>query len=75
MARGAAPALVITCSHDILRDEAETYAHMLRAAGVPTRLDRYDGMVHGFWRAPALVDDARRAHREVGLAVWGALSA
>ncbi|MDX6658522.1 MAG: acetyl esterase [Solirubrobacteraceae bacterium] len=72
--RGAAPALVITCSHDILRDEAETYAHALRAAGVPTRLERYEGMVHGFWRAPALVDDARRAHREVGLAVWAAFA-
>jgi acetyl esterase len=72
--RGVAPALVISCSHDILRDEAETYAHALRAAGVPTRLERYEGMVHGFWRAPALVDDARRAHREVGLAVWAALA-
>ena len=46
-----------------------------RGAGVPVRLDRYEGMVHGFWRAPALVDDARRAHREVGLTVWAALSA
>jgi acetyl esterase len=73
--RGVAPAFVITCSHDILRDEGETYAHALRGAGVPVRLDRYEGMVHGFWRAPALVDDARRAHREVGLAVWAALSA
>jgi acetyl esterase len=72
--RGAAPAFVITCSHDILRDEAEVYAYALRGAGVPVRLDRYEGMVHGFWRAPALVDDARRAHREVGLAAWAALS-
>jgi acetyl esterase len=72
--RGVAPAFVITCSHDVLRDEAETYAYALRGAGVPVRLDRYEGMVHGFWRAPALVDDARRAHREVGLAVWAALT-
>jgi acetyl esterase len=72
--RGLAPAFVISCSHDILRDEAEHYAYAMRGAGVPVRLDRYEGMVHGFWRAPALVDDARRAHREVGLAVWAALS-
>ena len=72
--RGVAPAFVITCSHDILREEAEVYAYALRGAGVPVHLDRYEGMVHGFWRAPALVDDARRAHREVGLAVWAALS-
>jgi acetyl esterase len=72
--RGLAPAFVISCSHDILRDEAEHYAYAMRGAGVPVRLDRYEGMVHGFFRAPALVDDARRAHREVGLAVWAALS-
>ena len=73
--RGLAPALVITASHDILREEAEIYAYALRGAGVPVSLERYEGMVHGFWRAPALVDDARRAHREVGLAAWAALSA
>jgi acetyl esterase len=72
--RGVAPAFVISCSHDVLRDEAEVYAYALRGAGVPVRLDRYEGMVHGFWRAPALVDDATRAHREVGLAVWAALA-
>jgi acetyl esterase len=72
--RGLAPAFVITASHDILREEAEVYAYALRGAGVPVRLERYEGMIHGFWRAPALVDDARRAHREVGLAVWAALS-
>jgi acetyl esterase len=72
--RGLAPAFVITASHDILREEAEVYAYALRGAGVPVRLQRYEGMIHGFWRAPALVDDARRAHREVGLAVWAALS-
>jgi acetyl esterase len=72
--RGLAPALVITCSHDVLRDEGETYAYAMRGAGVPVRLDRYEGMVHGFWRAPALVNDARRAHREVGLAAWAALA-
>jgi acetyl esterase len=72
--RGLAPALVISCSHDILREEAEVYAYALRGSGIPVRLDRYEGMVHGFWRAPALVDDARRAHREVGMAVWAALS-
>ncbi len=71
--RGLAPALVISCSHDILRDEGEAYAGALRAAGVPTRVERFEGMVHDFWRSPALVDDARRAHREVGLAVWAAL--
>ena len=72
--RGLAPALVITCSHDILREEAEVYAYALRGAGVPVHLARYEGMVHGFWRAPALVDDARRAHREVGAAVWAAFA-
>jgi acetyl esterase len=73
--RGSAPALVITCSHDILRDEAENYGYALRGAGVPVRMRRYEGMVHAFWRAPAIVDAARWAHREVGSAVWAAFAA
>jgi acetyl esterase len=59
---GVAPALVIVCDHDPLRDEGVAYAERLREAGVRVTLSEYAGMIHGFLRMPALID---RAHAGV----------
>jgi acetyl esterase len=70
---GLPPAFVLTVHHDVLRDEGESYARALEAAGVPVTLRRYDGAVHGFFRWLARAELARRAVAEVGAALRAGL--
>jgi acetyl esterase len=63
---GLAPAFVLTAEYDPLRDEGEAYARRLEQAGVPVRLLRSDGMIHGFLRFTAICDSAEAAFTAIG---------
>src|SRR5919201_4330267 len=52
---GAAPAYVLVCELDPLHDEGLAYARRLEKAGVPVRLRREEGMIHGFLRTAGAV--------------------
>lgn len=68
-----APAYVLTAEYDPLRDEGEAYAAQLEAAGVPTTLRRWPGVVHGFVRWLKVADAAGAALEEVAGALREAL--
>jgi acetyl esterase len=52
---------ILTAEFDPLRDEGETLAARMRAAGVPVRLRRYEGMLHGFASLPHVTPSASAA--------------
>ena len=58
------PTLVITDERDVLRSQGEEFARNLDAAGVPTVASRYEGVMHEFFGASAVLDKAERAQRQ-----------
>lgn len=66
---GLPPALVIAAECDPLCDEGAAYARRLQEAGVPTTYSCYDGMIHGFFGMPAVLDKAKRAVAEAAAAL------
>ncbi len=63
---GLPPTLVVAAAEDILVDEDVELVRRIGAAGGTARLSTYDGMVHGFWRHPALFDAAEESLAEIG---------
>jgi acetyl esterase len=55
---GLPPTTLITAEFDPLRDEGEAFAQCLLDEGVPTRVERCDGMVHGFISMAPFVERA-----------------
>jgi acetyl esterase len=58
------PATIITAGFDPLRDEGEAYGAKLKAAGVPVVVERYEGMIHGFYGLAHALDEGKRAHQQ-----------
>jgi acetyl esterase len=73
--RGLPPAFIQTAELDPLRDEGEAYGERLRAAGVPTRHIRYDGVMHGFVTLGLEFGKARTAIADAARYMAGALRA
>jgi acetyl esterase len=71
---GAAPALVMICQYDPLRDEGAAYAERLRNSGVAVELIEQPGMIHGFFRQAAVIDRAILAYDQCTAALRRALA-
>ena len=68
-------AFVLTAEFDPLRDEGEEFAVRLREAGVPVRMTRYDGQIHGFFLRSGLFPAAATAIDDAAFELKSAFAA
>lgn len=66
---GLPPAFIALAEHDPLVDEGVAYAHRLKAAGVRTHLEIYQGMVHDFARLGNIVEQADQVRTDIARAL------
>ena len=69
------PALIITAEYDPLRDEGEAYGQRLQKAGVPAKVSRYNGMIHGFMSMGPIFDQGKQGVAESAAALKAAFAA
>jgi len=62
---GLPPTIVVTAERDVLRSQGQEFAANLEAAGVEVTTRHYDGVMHEFFGAAAVLDKAELAQREV----------
>lgn len=58
---GLPSATIITAGCDPLRDEAEHFAGLLQAVGIPAKVRRFDGVIHGFMSMYQIVPEGAQA--------------
>jgi acetyl esterase len=57
--RGVAPTVILSCGLDPLREQADAYVQRLQKAGVAAEHRVFDGLIHGAFRMPAVLEGAR----------------
>jgi acetyl esterase len=71
---GLPPALLLYPEYNVARSDMEEYGRRLEAAGVPTKVSMYDGMLMGWWCMGSFIDAANDAIDEVTDALRSALA-
>ena len=71
---GLAPAYVVTAGFDPLRDEGEAYGALLAEHGVEVEVQRFPGMIHGFFNMTSCGPETRAHLDEIAARLRAALA-